>query len=284
MLNKVKLELAKNRYFGNVRNRAVEMPRGIKRSLFILGGCIDVLIKHGFHLNDYQNEVNEVKKMDYIFRFKSYGQNINMFVPNYEVDYLQKQIVTFSEFWEIAVLEELRKSVIKPGDMILDIGANIGNHTVFFGKICKARKIDSFEPVESTYKILKRNIELNGLEKTVTLHNVALGSSNGNAKIKYFNANEIGSTQVEKSDDGNMKLKRLDDYAFNRIDFIKIDVEKYEVELLKGAEKTLSSHSPQIFIEIFKDNFTKANKLLNEYGYYIDREFSLCNYLYKKRA
>ncbi len=282
MLNRVKLKMAQNRYFGRVRNQAFEMERGMKRTLFIMGGCIDVLVKHGFQLYDYQEEIDEVKNQDYMFHFNSYGKKIHMYVPDYELDYLQKQIVTYAEFWEIAVLEELRKHVIKAGDHILDIGANIGNHTVYFGRICKAKSIHAFEPVKETFGILQRNVEINSLSHTAVLHNVALGSCDGKAKIKYFNEEEIGSTQVEENEDGDLELRRLDDFNFNRIDFIKIDVEKFEIELLKGAEKTLTKHSPAIFIEIFEENFPEADRLLNHYGYYIDRRFALHNYLYRK--
>ncbi len=283
MLYKLKSELARNRYFGRIRNSAMEMPRGWKRTVFVWGGVMDVLWHHGLRLYDYQKEIEQIKDNGCMFSFTSYGKKIHMYLPGYQTDYLQQQIARYAQFWEIAVLDELRKHVIRPGDVILDIGANIGNHTVYFGRICAASSIHAFEPVKDTFSILARNVKCNGLDETACLHQTALGSSNGKAAIKYFNETEIGSAQLQASDDGDMEIRRLDDYAFERIDFIKIDVEKFEVELLKGAKETLTRLSPAIFIEIFEENFNEADRLLNEYGYYIDREFSLCNYLYRKR-
>lgn len=109
---------------------------------------------------------------------------------------------------------------------------------------------------------------MNHIEDKVVANNVALGNVLGKARIKYFDPSNIGSTQVEEADDGELSMKRLDDYEFERIDFIKIDVEKYEYDLLLGAKNTLCKHSPGLYIEIFDDCFSKVDKLLREYGYY----------------
>lgn len=208
-----------------------------------------------------------IDRNNYIYSFERYEKNITMFLPNYKVDHIQKRIVKQSDFVESYELEYLRNAFLQGGNVILDIGANIGNHTVFFSKICNAKKVYAFEPIAETYNILCRNISLNHIEDTVIAYNVALGNVPGNAKIKNFSLLNIGGTTVEEADDGDISMKRLDDYEFERIDFIKIDVERYEHELLKGAKKTLAKHSPVIFIEIFDDCFSKVDKLLRSYGY-----------------
>lgn len=62
-------------------------------------------------------------------------------------------------------------------------------------------------------------------------------------------------------------MKRLDDYEFERIDFIKIDIEGYEFYCLEGAKNTLSKHSPVIYVEISDNYFSKVDRLLRSYGY-----------------
>lgn len=208
-----------------------------------------------------------VKKNNYIYNFEKYGKNITMFLPHYEEDNIQKRIVKQSDFWEISQLEYMRNVFLKGGNVILDIGANIGNHTVYFSKICNAGKVYAFEPIAETYNTLCRNISLNHIEDVVVAYNVALGNVSGKARIKAFSLRNIGATQVEAADDGDIRMERLDDYEFERIDFIKIDVETYEYELLKGAKKTLSKHSPVIFAEIYDDYFSKVDNLLRSYGY-----------------
>ena len=132
------------------------------------------------------------------------------------------------------------------------------------------------------YNILDKNVKLNQLEAVVETHNVGLGNESGRAKIKYFNPDELGATQIEESDSGNIVLCRLDDFEFDNIDFVKIDVESFEYNLLLGAKKTLAKHSPIIFIEIFDELYDKVNRLLNELGYHQVEEISHTNYLYNK--
>lgn len=238
-------------------------------------------IRHRFHVWDYVDEVNAVKVNGYEYSFTKKGEEIRLYLPQYETDYLQHWIVNYADFFEYDELEHLSSSIGHNKD-ILDIGANIGNHTIFFGRILKAHSIHSFEPVGDFYEILKKNVELNHLNNVVTIHNVALGSESGKARIKCFNKSELGSTQLEENSDGNMELCRLDDFEFSNIDFIKIDVETFEYNLLLGAKKTLDKHSPIIFIEIFDELYDKVNGLLNEYGYHMFEEVSHTNYLYKK--
>lgn len=254
----------------------------MQNASYSLRGVLKLLVKHKFNLFDYTDEINDVKRNGYIFGFNRCGMDFRMYLPHYEEDILQQQIVNYSNFYEHRELNYLREKVIPHNAVILDIGANIGNHTVFLGKVCKAKKIICFEPVYETYKTLCRNIELNNLDKIAVANNVALGNIAGKAKIKYFNPKQIGSTQVEESSDGDLSMARLDDFAFDRIDFIKIDVEKYELYLLKGARNTLTVHSPVIFIEIFDDCFRDVNAILEEYHYKKCETVAPFNYIYRK--
>ena len=278
----LKQRLAENRYLAKVR-RKNRYPSGIRRKIYTLGGVIDVCIRHRFCIWDYLKETENVKNNGYVFNFQKCKRKIRMYLPRYEVDYLQKQIVNYAEFYETEELDFLRKNVLKPGMDILDIGANIGNHTVYFGSVCRAASIHSFEPVRYFHEILCTNVTLNGLNDVVKTHNTALGKVTGKARIRMFRPQELGSTQIEAGEDGDMDIKRLDDFSFDNIDFIKIDVEKSEYDLLLGAEKTLKKHSPVIFIEIFREKYDQVNRLLNRYGYYCNREISDNNYLYEKQ-
>lgn len=127
-----------------------------------------------------------VKTNNYIYSFKRYGKNITMYLPHYGEDYIQSTLVLSSNFYESDELKYLRKAYLKGGNVILDIGANIGNHTVFFSKICNAERIYAFEPITETYDTLCRNIDLNHIEDRVVAYNVALGDVSGRAKIKNF--------------------------------------------------------------------------------------------------
>lgn len=275
-------KLLENRYISHLLFDISDIPDGWKKDLLLFGGVIDILGKHKFHLWDYQDEIDAVAENGFMFEFIRNGVKIHMYVPQYQTDWVQSRIVKFADFYETNELEYLRKKVIKKGGCILDIGANIGNHTVFFAKLCHAKSIYAFEPMPDVFNILCRNVEINHVDSIVKLNNIALGSQCGKAKIKFLSPGNTGVTQIEASDDGNMQLARLDDFTFERIDFVKIDVEKYEYNLLLGAKQTLKEHSPIIYIEIWGEQYRKVNNLLNSYGYRKIMELAQCNYIYKK--
>ena len=171
-----------------------------------------------------------------------------------------------------------------PNDpVIIDIGANIGNHSVYFGAICKAKKIYSFEPIKDTYGILRRNIELNGLESIVEVFNIAIGRDNTFGSVKLYDKLNTGLSQVSEEEGGDIEIRSLDSFDISDVDFIKIDVEGFELNAIQGAKGILISNNPIVFIEIWEENFEAVNTELNECGYYIIKRFSKSNYFYKKR-
>ncbi|WP_233707370.1 FkbM family methyltransferase, partial [Helicobacter cetorum] len=182
----------------------------------------------------------------------------------------------------------------KEGLYILDVGANIGNHSLYFALECKATKILAFEPICSTFEILEKNIVLNHLQNIITPLNVGLSNKSINASIVAdsrfgntigFHSDNIGGTNLTQDENGAFKLIALDsinlkDYGFERLDFIKIDVENHEIEMLEGALETLKKYRPIIFIETFKDNKEKVFGILNGLGYQQVKSFPFDNYLF----
>ncbi|AFI04805.1 FkbM family methyltransferase [Helicobacter cetorum] len=177
---------------------------------------------------------------------------------------------------------------------ILDIGANIGNHSLYFALECQATKILAFEPIFSTFEILEKNIALNHLQNIVTPLNVGLSNKSINAKIFHnshyndniaFHADNIGGTALTQDEKGAFKLIALDsinlkDYGFERLDFVKIDVENHEIEMLEGALETLKKYRPIIFIETFENNKNRVFSILENLGYLHKKPFRDNNYLF----
>lgn len=205
------------------------------------------------------------------------------YVPNYPEDSIQTHIVDKQQYYEEEILIEL-KNYIPLNAIILDIGSNIGNHTVFWAKEHNAQKILAFEPIKSTYDILRKNIQLNQLEHIVETHNVGLSDITGHAKIKRFTMDNIGGTIIEQDENANIPITCLDNInlsSLERIDFMKIDVEGHEINMLKGAEKTLTRFKPVIFIETFENNKKQTFDILAQYGYSLHKEFEGYNFLFK---
>lgn len=255
--------------------------RKLKRIKGILG---DFYIKHSARQQVFKIQeemrllwMKSIMKDD-IFETK----DAKFYLPLFPVDYIQREIVKTNAFYEEEVLKEL-DSYIPDKAVIIDAGANIGNHSLYWSIRKKAKKIYSFEPVEGTFEILKRNININGLSDVIIPYNVGLSDHKGKAKREKFKYSNIGATTICDDENGCMELNTIDNIGISeKIDFIKIDVEGLECEVIRGAQNTLKSDSPIVFVESFPDKFKEMNALMNSYGYKIERRFSGENFLYKK--
>lgn len=125
----------------------------------------------------------------------------------------------------------------------IDIGAHCGLWTTQMGRFFSA--VECFEPVPVHIQCWKKNI---GWKLSCHLHEVALGEKQGEAVIKYIEGMS-GRSRIDPKGDIHCPVKRLDDYQFQDVDFIKVDVEGYELFALRGGEQTILEHKPLIIVE-----------------------------------
>ena len=183
-----------------------------------------------------------------LHKINYYGKEISFYLPNSNYDHIQKIIKKTSMFYEIDMLQDLLKIVPSTG-IAIDVGANIGNHSLFFAGICNL-KTYSFEPFKSSRKILEKNISINNLANKVTVINGALGNKNCDAHISSKNVHNSGTAQIEHGTlKKNTTVRQLDEYALTDVALLKIDVEGMELDVLRGALKTITNSLPIILIE-----------------------------------
>lgn len=155
--------------------------------------------------------------------------------------------------------------VIKPGDCVIDIGANIGAHTLHFAKLVgPSGKVIAFEPTDYAFNKLIRNIELNpDLQKQIIAQQVLLDCGEGlkpNSIPSSWELNENVNSQKHAIHMGTYNsieaadVKALDN-AMNqlgnpKVQIIKLDVDGYELQVIKGAQSTLQRNKPKIIMEI----------------------------------
>lgn len=136
----------------------------------------------------------------------------------------------------------------------IDIGANIGIYSRYLSNIFE--QVEAFEPLMEASKYLK-----NANLKNVTVYNIALSDYKGNVDFNIpvkKGVERYGNSSIENSISNkfdevkhiNVRTEKLDNYKFENIDFIKIDVEGHEMQVLKGAQKTIQKNKPVIQIEI----------------------------------
>lgn len=151
----------------------------------------------------------------------------------------------------------LVERVVRPGDVALDIGANIGWYTVLLGARVGAGVVHAFEPVPPIFEELRENCRLNDVQDRVRLNNLALGEHPGTVDLHTFAGSPHGhSSQSTLGRDDYTAFRtpvvRLDDYleesGTESPAFIKMDVEGAEMNVLRGAERLLSSQRPPMWV------------------------------------
>jgi len=201
---------------------------------------------------------------------RAYNQNYDMAV--FANDHIGGAIITFGQyekqFLEMTgqVLTELTHDVGFKDGTCLDIGANIGNHALFYSTIFK--QVIAFEPNPIAYKLLEASVLKNRIAN-ITICTTALGSKK-EKKILFICNENLGMSslmQETKTDYPSFNLEIEitvgDDLIKEMVDeqsgisFIKLDVEGFEAEALEGLRQTILKYHPAISIEL---NFASMNK------------------------
>ncbi len=193
-------------------------------------------------------------------------KNARFYLPNHPEDCIQKSMANCCDYWDTHALNIIDK-YLPDNAVILDIGANIGSHSIYWAIEKNARKVYAFEPLTGAYEALAKNVKLNKLNRKVIPYNLGLFSHNGNASITHYNISNIGNTSFCPNPNGVFKFIKLDNFKTReKIDLIKIDVEGAEAEVLKGAAATISTHKPIIVIETYNHR-QEVDTILKLYGY-----------------
>jgi len=177
----------------------------------------------------------------------------------------------------------LAEKLIRENDVVLDIGANAGLHTVTFARATNAGHVYAFEPVAEMVERLSENCALNRVEN-VTIIRCALGARSEMLEMDV-NVSGVGlegtsslaqSFHVEDHPENyegrTVPVRRLDDIIEKlkidqRIAFVKIDTEGFETYVIEGGMKTLEKHRPAMIVEAHSRRLAKAGK---SFQWYLD--------------
>lgn len=139
-----------------------------------------------------------------------------------------------------------------PGDLFVDVGANVGSYTVLASKVAGARTI-AFEPVPESRNVLEANLALNDLRSVVDVRASAVGDLSGSVRFtrRLDTVNHVASTQ-EFIETLEVPIVRLDDsLAGLSPTMIKVDVEGFELQVLRGSSRMLAdSHLLAMIVEL----------------------------------
>jgi FkbM family methyltransferase len=179
------------------------------------------------------------------------GTNTELFVHDNEA--VSNYIFGTKSFYEIQFLDFISKYYNKQ-KIILDIGANIGNHSLFFLKFLECDAVYSFEPMPCNIDLLKKNTQAYS-EKSV-IYEVALSNTEGEMPVYNSDASNLGGFSLHSYENGSSFLVgqqadviKLDSLNLTNVSMMKLDVENHENEVLDGARQTILNNKPIIFIE-----------------------------------
>ncbi len=175
--------------------------------------------------------------------------------------------------------EYFDKVKVESGNVVLDVGALVGNTALYFSKMVgKEGKVYAFEPVQSSFELLKENIVKNNVENVEAV-NIGLSDKNFEALMNEAGG---GSAVIENVSSDNLqrvKMMRCDDFVEERnlksVDFIKMDIEGFELKALRGCEETIKRFKPKLAICVYHkgrdmiDIPQYLNKLVPEYEFFL---------------
>lgn len=220
-----------------------------------------------------------------IFKLKRY--DIKFYLPFWNTDLIQQDILNYDSYYEEEYLYYITKTFRGGLDLsdkvVLDIGANIGNHSLYFANECNAKKVFAFEPIPQTFKILDKNIQINSFEDRIYAYNCACGDKKCFAKNPNYDLKNIGGTCLEETQEGDINVITIDDLDIQeKIGLIKIDVEGFEKKVILGALKTIEKNKPMIVLESWYQhgNINDIIRILDQYGYKFEEYDEGANYIF----
>jgi FkbM family methyltransferase len=157
--------------------------------------------------------------------------------------------------WEKNI-EDVYKTLIKEDNLCVNVGANMGYHTIKMAKISKG--VVAFEPQVKIYNQLCSNVYLNEMDDKIDCLRYALGDSNENSRLETFDNNpslfcgelkNYGGMSINENSKGEeITITTLDSFDF-RPDFILMDAEGYEDKILVGGNRMIRECKPTILLE-----------------------------------
>lgn len=201
----------------------------------------------------------------------SIGSRIGSFVP----DRYQGDLRVGRELWRGEAEIRLLPALLSGGGTFIDVGGNLGTYAVYACRFTKS--VEVFEPHPTLSRALRAT-----LGARASVHEIALSDRAGNVvfHIPVLGEREIHSrgsietchaVDFARMRDVEVECRRLDDYEFDSVSVIKIDVEGHEAAVLRGATETLRKHGPTVIVEVedfrMPGCFEDVHAMMHGHGY-----------------
>lgn len=204
-----------------------------------------------------------------------------------DLECIIQRSIYYTGWYEIWDTQAVRRFV-KPGCSVLDVGANIGYYSLLFGKwVGSMGVVHSFEPSREVFDQLSRHVSINNLH-WVKPHLLALGDRSSTVRMSPLISCNRGVQHILLEEKGDLKAEErvnirtldsfVDEIQLKRCDFIKIDIEGFEMSFLLGASRTIQTFKPVILVElntdalkVYSSNPQEVLSFLDNLGYKLYR-------------
>lgn len=217
-----------------------------------------------------------------LLAFEYEDREFLFWLPDHTTDFVQCIMWKNKSFWERKMLERVRRW-LPERPVVVDVGGFVGNHAIYFARVCEAREVVTFEPQPRMANVLEYNAALNGVDQIVRLLRVALGERVGRASVLGRLVGSAATTAFCYDDQGSVPVETIDGFEFQWMDLLKVDVEGMELSVLRGASSALSRLAPLVWVEAASGrSYHDVENYLNEQGYKLLEPLSEMDYLFRK--
>ncbi|MGR3466402.1 MAG: FkbM family methyltransferase [Shimia sp.] len=224
---------------------------------------------------EFQRTEVEAPKLPRLTAIHSHRINGEMvhFAVGFPQDEVQKHHVR-GEFYEAEECAALA-AYVRPGDTFADIGANVGNHSIYVGRFTEVAKIIPVEMNPVAVALYQESMKRNNLSHIVDTRGLGLGIATHTSETWAINWREgnLGGGKLERNG-GEMRAVRGDElFGEDRVDVIKMDVEGMEIAVLRGLPDVIARNRPVIMLEVNNGKRERFEAWVAENGYVTTERF-----------
>lgn len=209
--------------------------------------------------------------LDFRAEFTYRGEHFRFAVAN-PFDLIHANLLKgrFFEQPELNFIEEW----VGAGASIVEAGAYVGNHVVYYARFMQPRRVLVLEPNPEAIALLRRNLADNGVRcADVSRLGIGVAAAPGSYDLVSTGTSNRGATRLVAAGAGAIVTAPLDDLTEDRIDFMKIDVEGMEFEVLEGAARAIARSRPKIMVEVFRPQIPRFSAWMKAHRYREARRF-----------
>lgn len=222
---------------------------------------------------------------EHIHRVSLRDKEFRLLLPDFSTDAIQKHIAQSGQVYEPGLVEDVLDRC-PPGSVIIDVGANIGNHTIAWAS-AGGCSVVAYEPNPRLAELIRQSAALNHVQDRVRVMQTAVGESESVSRLVVSDPSNLGGGRLvdvqepassEREEDVSegyeVQVAPLDPPG-GPIGVIKIDVEGFEVAVLRGAAGLIAEHHPLLYVECLDfQHFNEILELVSELGYAYEETFN----------